>query len=185
MLNRLRTFSRSAPVVVSILTLSLFAALSAWDVWRRLELKGYDLLMVTSAPGKSALPITIVGIDEPSFAQIKQQWPWPRRMHGELLEQLNRAGALVVAFDVLLSEPSNEEDDKLFASAIAKAVGDVKGGPLAYTMSGFHSRAIRMPSARAIGSHPMLESGRYTAFVYSFFRKAASPPGGVRDPSSV
>ncbi|MEO8102839.1 MAG: adenylate/guanylate cyclase domain-containing protein [Betaproteobacteria bacterium] len=121
MLKHLRPFLRSAPVVVAIITLLLFAALSAWDGWRRLELKGYDLLMVASAPGRSSLPITIVGIDEPSFAQIEKQWPWPRRMHGELLEQLNRAGAIVVAFDVLLSEPSNEEDDRLFAQAIAKA----------------------------------------------------------------
>jgi len=121
MLNRLRTLLRSAPVAVSIAALLLFAALSASDGWRRLELKGYDLLMVMSAPGRSALPITIIGIDEPSFAQIEKQWPWPRRMHGELLEQLNRAGAIVVAFDILLSEPSNEEDDRLFAQAIAKA----------------------------------------------------------------
>ena len=132
MLNRLRTFPRSAPVAVSIATLLLFAAVSAWDGWRRLELKGYDLLMVTSAPGRSTLPITIVGIDEPSFAQIGKQWPWPRRMHGELLEQLNRAGAMVVAFDVLLSEPSNEEDDRLFALAIAKAGNVVLTADLAY-----------------------------------------------------
>ena len=132
MLNRLRTLLRSAPVVVSVATLLLWSTLSAWDGWRRLELKGYDLLMVTSAPGKSTLPITIVGIDEPSFAQIGKQWPWPRRLHGELLEQLNRAGALVVAFDILLSEPSNEEDDKLFAAAINKAGNVVLTADLVY-----------------------------------------------------
>ena len=132
MLPRLHPILRSAPVIVAVLTLSLFAVLSALDGWRRLELKGYDLLMATSAPGKSSLPITIVGIDEPSFAQIGKQWPWPRRMHGELLEQLNRAGALVVAFDILLSEPSNDEDDRLFAGAIAKAGNVVLTADLVY-----------------------------------------------------
>ena len=132
MLTRLRTLLRSAPVAVSIATLLLLAALSTWDGWRRIELKGYDLLMVTSAPGRSTLPITIVGIDEPSFAQIEKQWPWPRRMHGELLEQLNRAGALVVAFDILLFEPSNAEDDRLFSEAIAKAGNVVLTADLAY-----------------------------------------------------
>ena len=144
MLNRLRTLSRSAPAVVSIVTLLLFASLSAWDVWRRLELKGYDLLMATSAPGKSALPITIIGIDEPSFAQINKQWPWPRRMHGELLEQLNRAGALVVAFDILLSEPSNEEDDTLFANAIAKAGNVVLTADLVYQENQYASQWLRV-----------------------------------------
>ena len=121
MLTRLRPLLRSAPVAVAIVTLALFAALSTWDGWRSLELKGYDLLMVTSAPGRSALPITIVGIDEPSFAQIGKQWPWPRRIHAELLEQLTRAGAMVVAFDLVFSEPQTEEDDKRFADAITKS----------------------------------------------------------------
>ena len=71
MLTRLRTLLRSAPVAVATATLLLLGTLSAWDGWRRLELKGYDLLMVTSAPGRSSLPITIVGIDEPSFTQIE------------------------------------------------------------------------------------------------------------------
>ena len=144
MLNRLRTLLRSAPVAVSLATLLLFASLSAWDGWRRLELKGYDLLMVTSAPGRSTLPITIVGIDESSFAQIGKQWPWPRRMHGELLEQLNRAGAMVVAFDILLSEPSNEEDDRLFATAISQAGNVVLTADLAYQESQYVRQWLRV-----------------------------------------
>ncbi len=120
MLKRLRAFLRSAPIIVGMATLLLFAALSAWDGWRLLEFKGYDLLMANTAPGRSALPITIVGIDEPSFAQIGKQFPWPRRIHADLLDQLNRAGAMVVAFDLIFSEPQNDEDDGRFAEAIAK-----------------------------------------------------------------
>ncbi len=119
--KRLLTRLRSAPVAIALATLLLFASLSTWDGWRLLELKGYDMLMVASAPGRSMLPITIVGIDEPSFAQIGKQWPWPRRIHAELLEQLTRAGAMVVAFDLVFSEPQTEEDDKRFADAIAKS----------------------------------------------------------------
>lgn len=135
MLSRLRVLLGSAPVAIALATLTLFALLSAWDGWRLIEAKGFDLLTVASAPGRSALPITIVGIDEPSFAEIGRQWPWPRRMHGELLEQLNRAGAIVVAFDVLLAEKSNEEDDRLFAEAIAKAGNVVLTADAAYQES--------------------------------------------------
>ena len=138
MLSRLRALVRSAPVAIALATLTLFALLSAWDAWRRLELKGYDLLMVMSAPGRSALPITLVGIDEPSFAEISKQWPWPRRMHAELLEQLNRAGAMVVAFDILLHEASNPEDDRLFAEAISKAGNVVLTADMA-----FHQKSLR------------------------------------------
>ncbi|MEP7154941.1 MAG: adenylate/guanylate cyclase domain-containing protein [Betaproteobacteria bacterium] len=144
MLNRLRIFLRSAPAVVAVITLLMFTLLSTWDVWRRMEYKGYDLLMVFSAPGRSTLPITIVGIDEPSFAQIGKQWPWPRRMHGELLEQLNRAGALVVGFDVLLSEPSNDEDDTLLANAIRKAGNVVLTADLVYQETQYVRQWLRV-----------------------------------------
>ena len=132
MLNRLRTLLRSAPLVVSILTLSLFAALSAWDGWRLLELKGYDLLMATSAPNRSTLPITIVGIDEPSIAQIGLRLPWPRRLHAQLIEQLIRSGAMLVAFDVGFSEATTNEDDEQLAQAIAKAGNVVLTAHMAY-----------------------------------------------------
>ena len=132
MLNRLRTLLRSAPLVVSILTLSLFAALSAWDGWRLLELKGYDLLMATSAPNRSTLPITIVGIDEPSIAQIGLRLPWPRRLHAQLIEQLIRSGAMLVAFDMGFSEATTNEDDEQLAQAIAKAGNVVLTAHMAY-----------------------------------------------------
>ncbi len=132
MLNRLRALIRSAPVIVALTTLSLFGALSAWDVWRLLEFKGYDFLMANSAPGRSALPITIVGVDEPSFAQIGKQWPWPRSIHAELLEQLTRAGAMVVAFDLVFSEPQSEAEDKRFAEAIKKSGNVVLSAHMAF-----------------------------------------------------
>ncbi len=132
MLNRLRTLLRSAPLVVSILTLSLFAALSAWDGWRLLELKGYDLLMATSASNRSSLPITIIGIDEPSIAQIGLRLPWPRRLHAQLIEQLRRSGAMLVAFDVGFSEATTNEDDEQLAQAIAKAGNVVLTAHMAY-----------------------------------------------------
>ena len=132
MLIRLRTFLRSAPVIVSMATLLLFAALSAWDGWRLLEFKSYDYLMANTAPGRSALPITIVGIDEPSFAQIAKQWPWPRSMHADLLEQLTRSGAMVVAFDLVFSEPQSDSEDKRFAEAIEKSGNVVLSAHMAF-----------------------------------------------------
>ena len=83
-----------AAVAVAAITLALFATLSSLDSWRRVEYRGFDLLTIANANGKSTLPITLVGIDEPSFVQIGKQWPWPRRLHADLITQLNRAGAM-------------------------------------------------------------------------------------------
>lgn len=61
--------------------------------------------------------VVIVAIDEPSIRQLGQ-FPWSRRHYIPLLEQLTRAEASVVAFDVLWSEPSS--DDARLAQAIAQ-----------------------------------------------------------------
>src|SRR3990170_8370428 len=50
----------------------ILTTVSVTPVWRGIELKGFDLLTVVSAPEKSALPIILVGIDDASLAELKQ-----------------------------------------------------------------------------------------------------------------
>lgn len=89
---------------------------TAW--WRQGENKFFDELTVVTAPDEIIAPIVIVGIDQTSFAELQLQWPWPRGIHGYLTEQLHRAGAAVIAFDVVFADPSTPEQDVLFAQAI-------------------------------------------------------------------
>lgn len=102
------------------------------ELWRGLELRLYDRLAVATAPDRVDLPITIVGIDEASFAALQRQWPWPRAWHGQLLDRLAEAGVAVSAFDVVFSEPSNPADDRAFAEAIARAGNVVLAADLLY-----------------------------------------------------
>ena len=105
---------------------AILVALGFSEPWRRLELKGFDALTVATAANASAFPITVVGIDEASFAQLKLQWPWPRGLHAKLLDELRKAGAAVVAFDMQLSEPDRAggKEDEALANAI-RAHGNV------------------------------------------------------------
>jgi adenylate cyclase len=57
-------------------------------------------------------PVVIVDIDERSLKQIGQ-WPWPRTILAQLLTKLGDAGAAVVAFDVLFSEPDRTSPEML------------------------------------------------------------------------
>jgi diguanylate cyclase (GGDEF)-like protein/PAS domain S-box-containing protein len=68
--------------------------------------------------------IVIVTIDAPSIEKIGV-WPWPRRLHAELLRQLERAGASDIVFDVDFSSPSDPESDRLFLDALRHAGGSV------------------------------------------------------------
>jgi len=78
--------------------------------------------------GKDIDNVVIVAVDEPSFRELGQKWPWPRRMHAVIVENIARAGAKAIIFDMIFSEPSrNPEDDVLLAAAIKKA-GNVSLG---------------------------------------------------------
>ncbi len=68
--------------------------------------------------------VVIVAIDAPSIEKIGI-WPWPRRLHAELLHQLERAGASDIVFDVDFSTPSDPESDRLFLDALEHAGGSV------------------------------------------------------------
>ncbi len=68
--------------------------------------------------------VVVVAIDAPSIERIGI-WPWPRRLHAELLKQLERAGASDIVFDVDFSTPSDPESDRLFLDALERAGGSV------------------------------------------------------------
>jgi adenylate cyclase len=59
---------------------------------------------------KTARPVTIVDIDEKSLANIGQ-WPWPRTQIADLVTNLTKLGAVVIAFDVIFSEPDRLNPD--------------------------------------------------------------------------
>jgi adenylate cyclase len=65
--------------------------------------------------------VIIVGIDEASFEELGEQWPFPRSLHAEAINQLKDDGARVIAYDVQFTEPSNPADDQALAGAIEEA----------------------------------------------------------------
>ena len=68
--------------------------------------------------------IVVVAIDARSIEAIGV-WPWPRRLHADLLRQLEAAGARDIVFDVDFSSPSDPASDRDFAHALASAGGSV------------------------------------------------------------
>lgn len=111
---------------------------------RRLELLGFDLLTVSTAPDKIDAPVIIVGIDDPSFAELNHQWPWPRTLHARLVDALKAAGARVIAFDVLFPEPSADDNDARFADAIRRAGNVVLASDVVYQDAGQFQQAIEL-----------------------------------------
>lgn len=127
-----RSFSMRLSVIAVLIGLGTGAVLNWWDGWRSVEVRAYDVLNVATAPLKSTLPITIIAIDEASFAQTGQRWPWPRSMHAKLVDRLAASQASVIAFDLLFPEASTPEDDEAFAKAIERAGNVVLAADHAY-----------------------------------------------------
>ncbi len=71
------------------------------------------------APREPTGKVVLVDIDEKSLLEIGV-WPWPRSIHGELVNAAQKAGAEQVAFDVDFSTNSpSPEADASFAVALA------------------------------------------------------------------
>lgn len=66
--------------------------------------------------------IVVVAIDAPSIDRIGV-WPWPRRLHADLLQRLESAGVQDVAFDVDFSTPSDPASDEAFVKALRNVGG--------------------------------------------------------------
>lgn len=149
-----------------------FAALATTEGWRTVELKGFDALTVATAPNASRFPITIIGIDEPSFAEVGRQWPWPRSLYGKLVDTLAREGAIVIAFDLVLTEPDRggPAEDEALAAAIKRAGNVVLAADQAYIETAYARQWMRVDPL------PVLrEAGAVTGFARIELDRDATP----------
>jgi adenylate cyclase len=76
-----------------------------------LRVRTFDTFQRIDPRVKTARPVTIVDIDEKSLASRLGQWPWPRTRIADLITDLTRLGAVVIAFDVVFSEPDRLNPD--------------------------------------------------------------------------
>ena len=68
------------------------------------RVRTFDTFQVIDPRVKTARPVRIVNIDEKSLAKFGQ-WPWPRTVVADLVTNLTRLGAVVIAFDIMFAEP--------------------------------------------------------------------------------
>lgn len=101
------------------LALLLVGAATFSRTWHALEYKTFDVLTAWTAPQRSALPVVILAIDEPTFQELRQTWPFPRSMHAALLRRLHAEGAAAVGLDIVFADPSSETEDAALDRAIA------------------------------------------------------------------
>lgn len=102
--------------LVAVLSGLLVGWMSLTPVANRADRLIYDVLMQAKA-GPTDEDILVIAIDDRSLEMLGQ-WPWPRNLHARLIDRLTEAEAGPVAYDVLFTEATAQDD--VLADALAR-----------------------------------------------------------------
>lgn len=108
--------------MVAVLVLVATGLVTRLPVWPLVDARAFDYFSTVGGPTLPDQGPIIVAIDEPSLAEIKAQWPWPRGLHARLIEALRAAGAKVIGMDIIFAEPSLPNEDTALAAALGPDV---------------------------------------------------------------
>lgn len=133
--------------LVALIAAGLGIVTHATGVFHRTELQTIDARYQVRGPDPSLVKdFVVVGVDSPtlryfaSATAVKDKyaadWPFPRRDHARVIDNLDKAGAKHIAIDIQFSQPSpyGTADDYALAAALARA----KHVVLATTTVGAH-----------------------------------------------
>ena len=113
-------------VIVSVLLLL--------GTFREIELKSLDSRFKWRGPQDvSKSPLIIVAIDDKTFKDCRDRYPYPREYYATLVENLKEVGVKMVMFDIQFTEPDlkNPLGDSLLAAAIKENGNVILAGKVA------------------------------------------------------
>ncbi len=111
--------------LAAIFSILIIADTAYFQVTAEMKQVGLDMMVryrfIVPKPDRD---IVIVDIDEASLAEMAKEygrWPWPRRVMGEFVKQIEKQNPQAVVFDIIFSEPDiyNPDSDAYFDKVIA------------------------------------------------------------------
>jgi adenylate cyclase len=110
-------------VVAGCFGIAVGAVIHATDVLHRVELLSVDLRFDARGPQPPPDDIVVIGIDARTFSDYTYTpYPFPRRLHANVIKRLVDARARVIAYDIQFTEPSSSaRDDNALVAAVARA----------------------------------------------------------------
>lgn len=101
--------------LVGLCLILLGCIIRVWDPYpvRMTRLIYFDVLQrLSPREFNPELPVRVVDIDEASLASWGQ-WPWPRTLVAQMVQNLGDYGAATIAFDMLFAEPDRYSPSRL------------------------------------------------------------------------
>jgi adenylate cyclase len=111
--------------VVAVSLTGLVIAAYAGNVIDGAELDTIDQRFDIRGSNGAPDDVVVVGIDDVTFGDLQERWPFPRRFHARAIDALRRAGAKAIAYDIQFTEPTNPRDDNALILAVQRADGMV------------------------------------------------------------
>ena len=102
---------------ISLVTLAIVIGIRIWDpsFVESVRLRYFDTLV--TGKDKTDVPVHTVNIDEAALEKYGQ-WPFPRNMYAEIINDLYKREAGLVVFNVLMPEADRQGGDSVLAETL-------------------------------------------------------------------
>src|SRR3989442_731734 len=103
-----------------------------------LEYKSLDKLFELRGKRTPTVSVVIVAIDESTFAELEDQWPYPRALHGKVIRRIAEGKPLAIGVDIMFDKDSLRgpaDDEALRAAPLPERESvliNFRGGPRTY-----------------------------------------------------
>ena len=109
--NSLKTHKLCFAIGIALLILIVILRFFDPPFIRILNLKTLDLFFQHRGVQSTGKQVVIVAVDEKSIAD-KGRWPWSRSIMAKLVDKLTQYGTRVIGFDIVFSEPEQQDSYK-------------------------------------------------------------------------
>jgi adenylate cyclase len=112
-------------LAVAVLAAAMACAIEATDSLERLELSTVDARFKLRGEQPAPSNLLVVGIDDKTFDELDERWPFSRNRFAKVLETVSAADPSVIVYDVQFTEQSDDPraDNRLIEAS--RAAGNV------------------------------------------------------------
>ena len=110
-----------AALIAAVLAAGGGVVSHALGAWPRLENDTIDMRFGVHGADRTRPGVVVVAIDDRTFSDLHQQWPFRRKLDADVINQLRADGARAIAYDVQFTEPTDPGDDMALFTAVARA----------------------------------------------------------------
>ncbi|MDN5354960.1 MAG: adenylate cyclase [Candidatus Cloacimonadota bacterium] len=104
-------------IFLAILLVVLVILFSSTSFWQNMEYRARDLFFMFRGERATSEEIVLVEISDDTINSLGKKWPFPQKYHAKVIDNLFKAGAKQVIFEVTLSAKSTNKQDSLLVAA--------------------------------------------------------------------